>query len=288
MTCGYLILAQNNKHTDYLKMAYVNALSIKLTQKTVNSVSLVTDNIESIPDNYKNVFDNIIKIPWYDDAFLSEWKIENRWKLYYVTPYKETVVLDADMIFLTEVSHWWKYLTHYNMCIVDKVKTYRQTLVKDDSYYRQVIVKNNLPNVYSAFFYFKKNEYSKNFWDLVSDIVKHYKEYYNKFLINEKTDKLSMDIVFSIAIHILGIKDEIISNNNFPTFVHMKSKIQDWKTESDDWKNHVGAYFNIDGNLKLGNSIQNEIVHYTDKRLITDEIMYLYETLYNNKVKNNE
>jgi hypothetical protein len=48
---GYLILAQNNQNDDYLKMAYVLALSIKLTQPNINSVALVTDVVEKVPEH---------------------------------------------------------------------------------------------------------------------------------------------------------------------------------------------------------------------------------------------
>lgn len=33
MTAGYVTIAQNNSTTDYLELAYLQALSIKLTQK---------------------------------------------------------------------------------------------------------------------------------------------------------------------------------------------------------------------------------------------------------------
>ena len=71
---GYLILAQNGT-VDYVRMAYVLALTIKLTQTEINSVSLLTDVPDAVPDHYKSVFDNIIEIPWFDDALNSEWKI---------------------------------------------------------------------------------------------------------------------------------------------------------------------------------------------------------------------
>ena len=91
-------------------MAYVLALSIKLTQPNINSVALVTDVVEKVPEHYSQVFDHIISIPWFDDALESEWKIENRWKMYHVTPYEQTVLLDADMLFLSNIEHWWHYL----------------------------------------------------------------------------------------------------------------------------------------------------------------------------------
>lgn len=277
MSLGYIILAQNNQKHDYLKLAYVNALSIKLSQRSINNVSLVTDIVKSVPKHYYDVFDNVIQIPWYDDALKSEWKIENRWKLYHITPYDETVVLDADMIFLTDVSHWWKYLKNHDICITNKVKTYRNEIIKNDLYYRKYILKNNLPNTYSAFLYFKKSELSKEFWNLSEHILKNYKQYYNIFLKNEKTEILSMDLVFSIAVYILGIQNKVFSTLDYPTFVHMKSMIQGWQISSNDWRNHVGYYINKDGKLKIGNHNQSEIFHYTEKDFITDEIMYIYE-----------
>jgi hypothetical protein len=286
MNSGYLILSQNNNITDYLKLAYVNALSIKLTQKTINNVSLVTDVIDAVPEHYQTVFDKIIEIPWYDDALKSEWKIENRWKLYHASPYDETVVLDADMLFLSDVSHWWNYLKNHEMCFVNKVKTYRNTFVTDDLYYRKAILTNNLPNTYSAFLYFKKSDLSKDFWELTEHIVKNYTHYYNIFLKNEKTDRLSMDVVFSIAVYIMGIQDTVFSKFDYPTFVHMKSMIQDWKKTSHDWRNHVGAYINNNAQVKIGNYLQSGILHYTDKTLITDEIMYVYENLFKEKYNN--
>ena len=109
-TKGYLILAQNKSSTDYVQMAYVLALSIKTSQKEVTSVSLITDVPDAVPEHYRAVFDQIIEIPWYDDALTSEWKIENRWKIDHITPYEETILLDADMLFLTSVDDWWGYL----------------------------------------------------------------------------------------------------------------------------------------------------------------------------------
>jgi hypothetical protein len=280
MSRGYLILAQNNNEVNYLKLAYVNALTINITQKSVNKVSLVTDVIDAVPRHYYDVFDKIIEIPWYDDALKSEWKIENRWKLYHTTPYDETVVLDSDMLFLTDVSHWWNYLKNHDICIVDKVKNYRNEFINDDLYYRKSILKNSLPNTYSAFLYFKKNDISKEFWNLTEHVVKNYIHYYNIFLKKEKTDRLSMDLVFSIVVYILGIQDKVFSSLNYPTFVHMKSMLQNWRTCSIDWTNHVGTYLNKNGQLKIGNYLQTGIFHYTEKKIITDEIMYIYENLF--------
>ena len=135
MTKGYVILAQNNDIDDYVKMAYVTAMSIKITQQEVKNVTLITDVPDAVPQHYRKVFDQILPILWYDDALKSEWKIENRWKLYHLTPYDETIVLDADMLFLSDINNWWNYLgKNFDLMITDKVFTYRNELIRSEEH----------------------------------------------------------------------------------------------------------------------------------------------------------
>jgi hypothetical protein len=283
-TKGYLILAQNNSSNDYVRMAYVLALSIKNSQKEITSVSLITDVPDAVPNHYKEVFDHIIEIPWYDDALNSDWKIENRWKIYHITPYDETVLLDADMLFLTNVDHWWGNLSkNYDLFITSNVMTYRNETVTSD-YYRKAFVRNNLPNTYSAFTYFKKTEFAEEFWTLVEVIVKNWKEFYDKFLPNYTPKHLSIDIAFALAVKILDIEDRVTTKFDYPTFVHMKSKIQNWFISTDDWMDFGGVYLNRQGLLKISNYQQTGIFHYTEKKFLTKHIEYVYEDLYKEKI----
>lgn len=280
MTKGYLILAQNNKDDNYLKMAYALALSIKVTQKTVNNVCLLTNIPDAVPNHWRCVFDDIIQIPWDDDAYFSKWKIENRWKLYSASLYDETVILDADMLFLTDVSHWWEYLSNsHDMCFVTKSITYRNE-ISNDVYYRKTFVDNNLPNVYSAFFYFKKNEMISEYWKTVEDITKNWKLFFNKFLPESTPSRLSMDVVFGLAAKIHGLEDNITSSFDYPTITHMKSHNQNWKLPYEKWTDQVGNYMNNKGSLKIGNYLQSGIFHYTEKDFLTDDKLSIFERLY--------
>ena len=108
MSRGYIVIAQNNSKVDYLSQAYALALNLKLTQSTVNNLTVCVDEKTKklITKKHKAVFDHIVDIPWSDDAEKSKWKIENKWKYYYMSPYDETVILDTDMLFPTDVSYW--------------------------------------------------------------------------------------------------------------------------------------------------------------------------------------
>jgi len=83
---GFLVLAQNTKTTDYVMQACLLAMSLHATKNSA-PISLVTN--DEVPLSYQSLFDEIIPIPFNDDAKDKDWKIENRWKLYHATPIKK-------------------------------------------------------------------------------------------------------------------------------------------------------------------------------------------------------
>ena len=284
MSKGYVILAQNNVKDDYIKMAYVAAMSIKISQLTVNNVTLITDVPDAVPHHYREAFDQILPILWYDDALGSDWKIENRWKIYHITPYKQTVLIDADMLFLTDISHWWKYLEkNHDLFIADRVTTYRNEEIKSD-YYRKVFTSNDLPNTYSAFTYFKKSQDAEIFWKFVEIIVKNWKDFYQKYLENNRPNYLSIDVVFGLAVKILGYEDKVFSKFDYPTFTHMKGRVQNWSYEKDRWMDITPVYLNDQCQLKVGNYSQEGIFHYTEKDFLNDNVYYKYQKLFKEDV----
>ena len=173
MNKGYLVIAQNSKH-DYVRMSYALALSIAITQKKVRKLSIAVDKDTVVPEKYKTVFDQVIQIPFEDDAELSEWKINNKWKYYHITPYDHTVILDCDMLFTRDVGHWWDYFLQRDITACCNIKTFRNELA-DNSSYRQTFIHNQLPDVYTAFFHFNKNSDAVyEYFKLVEHIFRNY------------------------------------------------------------------------------------------------------------------
>ena len=77
MKQGVLIFAQNNQTDDYVKQAYLCAMS---GMKNGNMhFTLVTD--KEVEEKIAFVFDKVILLK-HDQAKNSEWKIENRWKVH--------------------------------------------------------------------------------------------------------------------------------------------------------------------------------------------------------------
>jgi hypothetical protein len=273
MSKGYLVIAQNGKD-DYLRQAYALALSIKATQKDVNKLTVLTN--DTVPAKYKEVFDQVLDIPWNDSAAESAWKINNKWKYYYATPYEETVILDTDMLFTTDVSYWWNTLALKDVWATTNVRTYRNELVTSD-YYRKVFTNNSLPNIYTAFMYFKQSDLGVELFQLLNDIFDNWERYFYLFLEESRPKFLSADVAYALAIKILGAKEDCTwdSVTEFPTFVHMKSYVQKIpeKLITEDWEQHIPSCYTPQGELIVGNYEQTLPFHYHRKEWLTDAII---------------
>ena len=274
MTKGYVVLAQNSKDDDYARMAYALALSIQNSQTEVKNVTLVTD-IKKLPKKYKVVFDKIVDIPWLDNAAKSKWKIENKWKYIHASPYDETVILDADMIFPSDVSHWWNILSQKDVWITNKPRTFRGEIITSTKY-RPAFVSNELPNVYTAFMYFKKNDLAFELFTMIEIIFNNWERFFYEHMDETRPKNLSADVAYALAIKILGIEDECFGLlDSIPSFVHMKSFLQnvDETTITEDWTKHFPTYYSEDGTFKIGNYAQTLPFHYHIKSWLTDDMI---------------
>jgi len=276
MSKGYIVIAQNNDTVDYLEQAYALALNLKLTQSTVSSLTVCVDKKTKalIQPKHKRAFDKIVDIPWTDNAENAEWKINNKWKYYYMTPYDETVILDTDMIFPIDVSHWWEHLSSKDVWACTNVKTYRNELVYDN-YHRLDLKRNKMPNVYTAFFYFKKSDTATELFKMIQIIFENWERFYFKYMPKGKPDKLSGDVAYSLAMQILGIEDKCTMDHiqDLPTFIHMKSFVQNIPTSEieEDWTKSIPTYYKSYKDFKIGNFQITYPFHYVQKDWMTKD-----------------
>jgi len=257
MSKGYLVMAQGEK---YARQSEHLAHSIRNTQSGVSRLSVITDQ-----DVDCTLFDKVISIDE-DLAANSKWKIENRVKFYNLTPYEETVILDADMLFLSDVSHWWKMFEKYDLLLTSKVLTYRGMKIIN-SPYRKTFIHNQLPDVYSAFTYFKKSKITAEFFELVKHIVANWKDWTVRYSPEYSQKFPSIDVAMAIAVKILDIESQVISKFSYPTFTHMKDNCQGLATSNNKWTRVLGAYKGA-ASFKIGAFPQTGILHYVEKDFI--------------------
>lgn len=262
MSKGIVVIAQNNETDNYVEQACLLAMSLKVHNNT--PISVVTDN--TVPDDYQLLFDNIIPIPFGDAAEDSKWKIENRWKLYHASPYDETIIMDTDMLVLQNIDTWWNILSNYELFFTSKVLTYRG-VEADTSYYRKTFINNNLPNLFAGLHYFKKCNFAKEFYTWLELVINNWETFYERHLEpNSRPKHVSIDVCAAIVANILGCEDKITNKKvRFPSFTHMKSHCQGWKTVQSNWQDQTGVYISKNCDIKIGNYVQTGILHYTEK-----------------------
>ena len=264
MSNGVCLVAQNNADTNYVKQAYALALSILAYSPSTN-ISLVTN--DEVP---YDVFDKIIPIPWSDMSY-NNWKIENRWKVYHVTPYRNTIVFDVDMLVLENIDYIWSHFRYnHDIVFTSNVKTYRNELVTN-RYYRKTFDANNLPNVYTGMYQFSKCNNTHAFFVLLDLIMRHWKIFYKKYAPNRFQDWCSVDVCSAIALKILDNQGDTLHNDSLLSFTHMKPHVQNFTDPPAKWTNILPV--DLDNTVIINGYKQSGILHYVEDEFLTNDVI---------------
>lgn len=278
MTRGFLTFAQNNNDTNYLEMAYLQAMSIKITNK-INQYAVVVDDLtlQAVTDQHRNVFDHVILVPFGDDAKNSQWKMQNEWKAMIASPFDETIKLEADMIVPVSIDHWWDILNTKDICFTTRVASYNEKIATT-RVYRKVFDDNQLLDVYAGLYYFKKTPAAADFFAHAETIFKNWAYVKTNILKNAELEPASTDLVFALAARLHG-EDQCYLPSTVPMFTHMKGAIQGWPSNAV-WTEYLHHQFD-QANLTVGFQRQRWPFHYHYKNFPTPDIIKHYEQLCN-------
>jgi|TARA_B110000285_G_C15124519_1_gene619287 hypothetical protein len=235
---GYLIVAQGNQ---YHQCARTLAKSIKYFMPTAK-IAVVGDCKDPIFD-YEITFNN------------PESGMRNDWQIFKLTPFHETIKLEADMILNGSIEHWWNEFQKKDVVVVTGTRNFynEQTSVR---HYRKHFDKNYLPDVYNAVTYWRKSKLALDFSAVVKALFMNWQEVSTE-LKEWQVEDPDTDTVYALAISILG--EELLTLPHGPQFVHMKGKINNCKQE--DWTKEL-VWELTDQGLRI-NTIQQTIpTHY--------------------------
>jgi hypothetical protein len=277
---GYFMVANSTPTVDYLKLSYITALTIKLTQPVgFDQVAVATITPDAV-NKFKHswVFDRVIKFDQRPRG------MDARARAYEFTPFKETVFLDSDLLFLNPVDHWWDHMRKHDLYVATRPMTFRNTTATSKQY-RKVFVDNDLPDFYSGWLYFKESRETSKFFHVLQALT-DYPELWKKQLINCNYNTLPTDEACALAAKMLDIVEDMSNPNlSFPRFTHMKPACQGFGTLLRDWTEQVLFHYDSDFNIKIGPYAQTDIIHYTIKNLITDQFIEQLENKVWNKHK---
>ena len=222
---GYVILAINSDKVDYLNCARTLTKTIKRWDPGAK-VCLITDATQSndpIYDHYR-VIDNVDREnPWAND-----------WQVFKNSPFRETIKLEADMLIVSDISHWWNLFRHRDVVVSTGCRNW-QDQVSPARNYRSVFDANNLPDVYNAVTYWRLSLTAREFFMLVRDIFANWAEF--RKLIKFPEDVPSTDLVYAMAADIIGRENVTMPFATYPKIVHMKQAHAGTKTSN--WINEL-------------------------------------------------
>ena len=268
---GFVTFAQNTDTVDYLELAYAQALNIKATQQE-NRYAVIVDAAtkEKLNENHYNVFDYIIDIPNDDNDPSGLRKFANEWKVFHLTPFKETIKLESDLLFTRSIDHWWTAFRLKNICLSTGCKNYlgiNSTIRK----YRELFDANNLPDVYNGLMYFRFSQESHDFFEAAKYIQANW-EYVRTGLKNCIEEQPSTDVLYALAALMAGEETVTMPSMDFLNFVHLKPAINGVDEPVTD---RLLTEFD-QGMIRINNINQLQPLHYFEKDFVTEEMKEWY------------
>lgn len=205
MTRGAVIFAYNNEHIDYLSMAVYAASRVKRFLKI--PVCLITDIQNS---NLTEFFDSVIYQPnsvagrrFYSDLDTSvKWYNQNRMSVYDLSPWDETLLIDADYVVnSTDLAKIFATTQDF-MCF----RTATHVASRDPEWSLNFFGRSKLPMFWATVIYFKKTSYSKMIFEYMNIIKQNWMHFCYLYSLGASTYR--NDFALSIALHVINGHDE--------------------------------------------------------------------------------
>ena len=226
-----------------------------------------------VTDKHRQVFDYVILIEQ-DTAKDAEWKLSNEWQVFDLTPFKETIKLESDIVFTRSISHWWATFRLKNIVLSQGCRDYQQQLSSVRSY-RRLFDDNQLPDVYNGLMYFRYSADATEFFWLAEKIFSNWAHFRDHVLKNCRDEEPTTDVVYALAAKILGVERCTLPGVNFINFVHMKADINGF-SQSMPWQETVVCETDLPM-IRINNINQYHPLHYHEKIWVTDDIVKEYE-----------
>ena len=186
----------------------------------------------------------------------------NDWQMFQISPYRQTITLEADMIAASPVDHWWTLFELRDVVVSTGARTWYDKPA-ESRYYRKCFDANNLPDVYNAITYWRLSKTAQEFFGLVRSIFENWTEFRKLLKFSEET--ASTDIVYAMAAQIIGPEQITLPTGLGPSIVHMKRYIN--PLQSNNWTQELIWEKNP---FRINTVAQWGFVHYYQKDWVCD------------------
>ena len=238
---GYLILAVNTDTVDYIACAKRLSQSIKHWNPSAKVCVVTNTECNDTDFDYVRLLPTVESNPYAYDPYI-----------FRLSPFRETIKLEADMIVASSIDHWWDMFRHKDVVVSQGCRDYYNNISRTRQY-RKTFDENALPDVYNAITYWRLSNTAKEFFQVVHTIFQNWTDF--KELIKFPEDSPSTDLVYAMAVEIIG-RDRCTLPGS-PTIVHMKKHIIG--TQTENWTHELVWEFNP---LRINTVAQFGAFHY--------------------------
>ena len=158
----------------------------------------------------------------------------NDWQCHWLSPYRQTIKLEADMWCASSIDHWWTLFEHRDVVISQGCRDFYDQ-PGQSRFYRKIFDNNNLPDVYNAVTYWRVSQTATEFFNLVRTIFEQWDSY--RTLLKFPDELPTTDVVYAMAAVVMGVERVTLPVGLGPTIVHMKPKMI--PTISEDWRDEL-------------------------------------------------
>lgn len=248
---GWLILAQNNGTHDYVMCARALARSLRAT-RTKYKICLLTD----VEPEDSSDFDFVKIFPFGDRATDIGWKLANDWQVFYSSPFRQTIKIEADVFVPRNIDHWFDCCQQRDLVTMVGTRDYHGHS-SASRFYRKVFDDNHLPDVYNAIVYWRLSATAQQFFNCVREIFENWSHCMSalKFAMDQP---LNTDLAYALALRLLG-GDQYILPDCVLSMVHLKSRINQFA--HDDWRREI-IWEKSPGSFRINTVEQKWPVHY--------------------------
>lgn len=243
---GYVCVAVNSATVDYVDMARHLFASLKHWHPDARTC-LITDQEISASE-----FDHVRVLTPQSNPYA------NDSQAFRLTPFRETIKLEADMLIVSPIDHWWTMLRHRDVVISTGCRDWHGRESRE-RFYRSVIDANHLPDVYNAITYWRHSATAQEFYQLTRDIFVNWESI--RTVLKFAEDVPSTDVVYAIAAQVMGPESVTLPFATYPLITHMRSRIAG---TSDAWPREL-VWEHHDGYLRIETVPQWGAFHYHEK-----------------------
>lgn len=154
----------------------------------------------------------------------------NDWQVFKASPYRQTIKLEADMIVAGPIDHWWSLFEHRDVVVSQGCRDYYDRSATS-RHYREILDNNNLPDVYNGITYWRVSAIAKEFFNIVRSIFENWPNY--RKLLKFPDEDPTTDVVYAMAVDIIGKELVTLPIGYGPQIVHMKKHII--QTHTQNW-----------------------------------------------------